>query len=192
MSLVQTRYENIPAVLKYAIFGSGPLTVLGGVEVGRNYFIFCIIDTVWVIYVESFKFQWTMHWTNVNQYLILHLLVNSVCICLFLDHCWKMQLNIFGVMLSELRCCCCTFANILISVAETHQHYLIIYLNVHNTKMKIISLRLQYNCFICKRMTIIFIHQSRSNKWKMTNATTIAGALIFNKQIQSVKIMFYG
>ena len=35
VSLVQTRYENIPAVLKYAIFGSGPLTVLGGVEV-RN------------------------------------------------------------------------------------------------------------------------------------------------------------
>ena len=33
VSLVQTRYENIPAVLKYAIFGSGPLTVLGGVEV---------------------------------------------------------------------------------------------------------------------------------------------------------------
>jgi choline dehydrogenase-like flavoprotein len=32
VSLVQTRYENIPAVLKYAIFGSGPLTVLGGVE----------------------------------------------------------------------------------------------------------------------------------------------------------------
>ena len=30
---MQTRYENIPAVLKYAIFGSGPLTVLGGVEV---------------------------------------------------------------------------------------------------------------------------------------------------------------
>ena len=33
VSLVQTRYENIPSVLKYAIFGSGPLTVLGGVEV---------------------------------------------------------------------------------------------------------------------------------------------------------------
>jgi len=32
VSLVQTRYENIPAVLKYAVFGSGPLTVLGGVE----------------------------------------------------------------------------------------------------------------------------------------------------------------
>jgi len=32
VSLVQTRYENIPSVLKYAIFGSGPLTVLGGVE----------------------------------------------------------------------------------------------------------------------------------------------------------------
>ena len=37
VSLVQTRYENIPAVLKYAIFGSGPLTVLGGVEV-REFF----------------------------------------------------------------------------------------------------------------------------------------------------------
>ena len=36
VSLVQTRYENIPAVLKYAIFGSGPLTVLGGVEVGSS------------------------------------------------------------------------------------------------------------------------------------------------------------
>ena len=35
VSLVQTRYENIPSVLKYAIFGSGPLTVLGGVEVSR-------------------------------------------------------------------------------------------------------------------------------------------------------------
>eukprot|EP00092_Neocalanus_flemingeri_P028764 GFUD01031228.1.p1 GENE.GFUD01031228.1~~GFUD01031228.1.p1 ORF type:complete len:650 (+),score=184.87 GFUD01031228.1:243-2192(+) len=32
VSLVQTRYENIPSVLKYAVFGSGPLTVLGGVE----------------------------------------------------------------------------------------------------------------------------------------------------------------
>jgi len=32
ISLVQTRYENIPAVLKYALFGAGPLTVLGGVE----------------------------------------------------------------------------------------------------------------------------------------------------------------
>ncbi len=32
VSLVQTRYENIPAVLKYIMFGSGPLTVLGGVE----------------------------------------------------------------------------------------------------------------------------------------------------------------
>ena len=29
VSLVQTRYENIPSVLKYAMFGSGPLTVLG-------------------------------------------------------------------------------------------------------------------------------------------------------------------
>ncbi|XP_045108129.1 glucose dehydrogenase [FAD, quinone]-like [Portunus trituberculatus] len=32
VSLVQTRYENLPSVLKYAMFGSGPLTVLGGVE----------------------------------------------------------------------------------------------------------------------------------------------------------------
>lgn len=30
ISLVQTRYENIPSVLKYAMFGTGPLTVLGG------------------------------------------------------------------------------------------------------------------------------------------------------------------
>ena len=36
VSLVQTRYENIPSVLKYAIFGSGPLTVLGGVEVSTS------------------------------------------------------------------------------------------------------------------------------------------------------------
>lgn len=36
VSLVQTRYENIPSVLKYAIFGSGPLTVLGGVEVMQH------------------------------------------------------------------------------------------------------------------------------------------------------------
>ena len=33
VSLVHTRHENIPSVLKYAMFGSGPLTVLGGVEV---------------------------------------------------------------------------------------------------------------------------------------------------------------
>ncbi|XP_037087074.1 glucose dehydrogenase [FAD, quinone]-like [Pollicipes pollicipes] len=32
ISLVQSRYENIPSILKYAMFGSGPLTVLGGVE----------------------------------------------------------------------------------------------------------------------------------------------------------------
>ena len=32
VSLVQSRYENVPSVLKYAMFGSGPLTVLGGVE----------------------------------------------------------------------------------------------------------------------------------------------------------------
>ena len=32
-SVVQTRVENIPSVLKYAVFGTGPLTVLGGVEV---------------------------------------------------------------------------------------------------------------------------------------------------------------
>jgi hypothetical protein len=30
---VQPRFENIPSVLKYVIFGTGPLTVLGGVEV---------------------------------------------------------------------------------------------------------------------------------------------------------------
>ena len=36
LSLVQTRHENIPTVLKYAIFGSGPFTVLGGVEVGSS------------------------------------------------------------------------------------------------------------------------------------------------------------
>uniref|UniRef100_A0A0K2SZL3 Glucose-methanol-choline oxidoreductase N-terminal domain-containing protein n=1 Tax=Lepeophtheirus salmonis TaxID=72036 RepID=A0A0K2SZL3_LEPSM len=32
ISLVQSRYENLPSILKYAIFGTGPLTVLGGVE----------------------------------------------------------------------------------------------------------------------------------------------------------------
>ncbi|PNF38177.1 hypothetical protein B7P43_G14240, partial [Cryptotermes secundus] len=32
VSLVQSRYENVPSVLKYAMFGDGPLTVLGGVE----------------------------------------------------------------------------------------------------------------------------------------------------------------
>lgn len=32
ISLVQNRYENLPSILKYAMFGSGPLTVLGGVE----------------------------------------------------------------------------------------------------------------------------------------------------------------
>ena len=32
VTLVLSRYENIPSVLKYAMFGSGPLTVLGGVE----------------------------------------------------------------------------------------------------------------------------------------------------------------
>ncbi|KAG8222605.1 hypothetical protein J437_LFUL002598, partial [Ladona fulva] len=32
VSLVQSRYENVPAVLKYAMFGDGPLTVMGGVE----------------------------------------------------------------------------------------------------------------------------------------------------------------
>ena len=39
VSLVVTRYENIPSVLKYAILGNGPLTVLGGVEV-RGYIKF--------------------------------------------------------------------------------------------------------------------------------------------------------
>jgi choline dehydrogenase-like flavoprotein len=33
VSFVQTRVENMPSVLKYAVFGTGPLTVLGGVEV---------------------------------------------------------------------------------------------------------------------------------------------------------------
>ena len=33
ISAVQTRFENIPSILKYAVFGTGPLTVLGGVEV---------------------------------------------------------------------------------------------------------------------------------------------------------------
>ena len=32
ISLVQTRFENIPSILRYAIFDNGPLTVLGGVE----------------------------------------------------------------------------------------------------------------------------------------------------------------
>jgi choline dehydrogenase-like flavoprotein len=32
VSLVQSRYENVPSVLKYAMLGTGPLTVLGGVE----------------------------------------------------------------------------------------------------------------------------------------------------------------
>ncbi|KAK7874200.1 hypothetical protein R5R35_006245 [Gryllus longicercus] len=32
VSLVQSRYENVPSVLKYAMFGDGPLTVMGGVE----------------------------------------------------------------------------------------------------------------------------------------------------------------
>jgi choline dehydrogenase-like flavoprotein len=32
VSLVQSRYENVPSVLRYAMLGNGPLTVLGGVE----------------------------------------------------------------------------------------------------------------------------------------------------------------
>ncbi|XP_063219270.1 glucose dehydrogenase [FAD, quinone] [Bacillus rossius redtenbacheri] len=32
VSLVQSRYENVLSVLNYAMFGDGPLTVLGGVE----------------------------------------------------------------------------------------------------------------------------------------------------------------
>ncbi|KAE8747714.1 Glucose dehydrogenase acceptor-like, partial [Frankliniella occidentalis] len=32
VSMVQNRIENVPAVLRYAMFGDGPLTVLGGVE----------------------------------------------------------------------------------------------------------------------------------------------------------------
>lgn len=30
VSMVQNRIENVPAVLRYAMFGDGPLTVLGG------------------------------------------------------------------------------------------------------------------------------------------------------------------
>ena len=49
VSLVQTRYENIPDILKYAIFGSGPLTVFAGVEVKittkHNFLIPFILDT---------------------------------------------------------------------------------------------------------------------------------------------------
>ena len=51
MSLVQTRYENIPAVLKYAIFGSGPLTVLGGVEVKQMRPLCMGIESISVAYV---------------------------------------------------------------------------------------------------------------------------------------------
>lgn len=36
ISLVQMRYENVPSVLKYAMLGDGPLTVLGGVEGDYN------------------------------------------------------------------------------------------------------------------------------------------------------------
>nr|CAD7438271.1 unnamed protein product [Timema bartmani] len=32
VSLVQSRYENVPSVINYAMFGDGPLTVMGGVE----------------------------------------------------------------------------------------------------------------------------------------------------------------
>jgi len=32
VSLVQPRYETIPSVIRYMVYGSGPLTVLGGVE----------------------------------------------------------------------------------------------------------------------------------------------------------------
>ncbi|XP_024086351.1 glucose dehydrogenase [FAD, quinone]-like isoform X2 [Cimex lectularius] len=32
ISLVQKRYENVGSVMNYAVFGNGPLTVLGGVE----------------------------------------------------------------------------------------------------------------------------------------------------------------
>lgn len=31
-SIILNRYENVPSVLRYAMFGDGPLTVLGGVE----------------------------------------------------------------------------------------------------------------------------------------------------------------
>jgi len=33
VALVQPRFENIPSIMRYVVFGSGPLTVLGGVEV---------------------------------------------------------------------------------------------------------------------------------------------------------------
>jgi len=32
ISVIQSRLENVPTILKYAVFGSGPMTVLGGVE----------------------------------------------------------------------------------------------------------------------------------------------------------------
>ncbi|CAG0883877.1 unnamed protein product [Darwinula stevensoni] len=32
VALIQSRFENIPSILKYAMFGKGPLTVLGGIE----------------------------------------------------------------------------------------------------------------------------------------------------------------
>ena len=41
VSIVQPRIENIPAVLKYAAFGTGPFTVMGGVEV--NYYLLITI-----------------------------------------------------------------------------------------------------------------------------------------------------
>jgi len=32
VALVQSRFENLPSILRYAMFDSGPLTTLGGVE----------------------------------------------------------------------------------------------------------------------------------------------------------------
>lgn len=39
VSIVQPRIENIPSVLKYAAFGTGPFTVMGGVEVNYSLLI---------------------------------------------------------------------------------------------------------------------------------------------------------
>ena len=39
VSIVQPRIENIPSVLKYAAFGTGTFTVMGGVEVNYSLLI---------------------------------------------------------------------------------------------------------------------------------------------------------